>query len=227
MSKTKVKQKSQNTKKSLEYYFSLNYPITIYPDQEDGGYTAEIRELPGCLTQGETLQEVEENIQDARQLWIETAYENDDDIPLPLTENSYSGKTVVRMPRSLHQKLVENAEQENISLNQYILYLLSEQNSLKQLSNLFNKPMSNRKIQGVKQGNSIVFGNELSSIPDETPITVEISEYLDINRQGNWKDVEKILDQWQNDPECAENEEELLNKIDNIPATTSEKNQGN
>ena len=44
MSKTK-----QITKKSLEYYLSLKYPITIYPDEKDGGYTAEIKELPGCL----------------------------------------------------------------------------------------------------------------------------------------------------------------------------------
>jgi antitoxin HicB len=223
MSKAKVQQKPQDIKKSLEHYLSLNYPITIYPDQEDGGYTAEIRELPGCLTQGETLHEVEENIQDARQLWIETAYENDDNIPLPLTENSYSGKTVVRMPRSLHQKLAENAQQENTSLNQYILYLLSEQNSLKQLSNLFNKPMSNMKIQGIKQGNSIVFDNEISSIPDKTKITVEISQD---SSKKNWEDVEEILNQWGDDPDCSEKEEDLLNKIDNIPATTSEKSQG-
>ncbi len=43
-------------KQSLEYYLRLQYPITVYPDT-DGGYVAEVKGLPGCLTQGETLDE--------------------------------------------------------------------------------------------------------------------------------------------------------------------------
>ena len=42
--------------KTLNYYLTLNYPITIYPDP-DSGYVAEIKDLPGCLTQGETIEE--------------------------------------------------------------------------------------------------------------------------------------------------------------------------
>jgi predicted RNase H-like HicB family nuclease len=66
----------------LEYYFSLKYPISIYP--EDEGYTVIIPDLPGCITQGETLEEAIENINEARKLWIETAYISvKKDIPLP------------------------------------------------------------------------------------------------------------------------------------------------
>jgi predicted RNase H-like HicB family nuclease len=39
---------------------------------------AQIKDLPGCLTQGETLDETIANIKEARQLWIETAYEAGD-----------------------------------------------------------------------------------------------------------------------------------------------------
>ena len=42
----------------LEYFLSLKYPISIYPEEE-GGYTALIPDLPGCITQGETLEEVD------------------------------------------------------------------------------------------------------------------------------------------------------------------------
>ncbi|MFM7370356.1 MAG: type II toxin-antitoxin system HicB family antitoxin, partial [Sphaerospermopsis kisseleviana] len=42
-------------KQSLEYYLNLKYSVTLYPDAEQGGYVAEIKDLPGCLTQGETL----------------------------------------------------------------------------------------------------------------------------------------------------------------------------
>ncbi|WP_254174856.1 type II toxin-antitoxin system HicB family antitoxin [Planktothrix pseudagardhii] len=66
--------------KSLEYYLNLPYPITLYPEP-DGGYVGEIKDLPGCMTQGETLEEVMANLQDAKHLWLETAYEFGDGIP--------------------------------------------------------------------------------------------------------------------------------------------------
>ena len=37
----------------------------------------------------------------------------------------YSGKLVLRIPRSLHKHLKEEAEIEGVSLNQYMLYKLS------------------------------------------------------------------------------------------------------
>ncbi|TAF07457.1 MAG: type II toxin-antitoxin system HicB family antitoxin [Nostocales cyanobacterium] len=109
----------------LEYYLKLQYSITLYPDAE-GGYIAQIKDLPGCLTQGETLEETMTNINEARELWIETAYEAGDNIPLPSTDDSYSGKLMLRMPKSLHRRLSETAEREGVSLNQYIVSLLSK-----------------------------------------------------------------------------------------------------
>ncbi len=122
--KTLNQKNKQIEKPPLEYYLNLQYPVTLYPDPEEG-YVAQIKDLPGCLTQGETLDETIANINEARELWIETAYESGDDIPLPSTEESYSGKLLVRMPKSLHRRLAEQAEQENVSLNQYIVSLLS------------------------------------------------------------------------------------------------------
>jgi len=40
----------------LEYFLSLKYPISIYPEEE-GGYTALIPDLPGCMTHSKTLEE--------------------------------------------------------------------------------------------------------------------------------------------------------------------------
>ena len=212
MSKTKqITKKSQVAEKSLHYYLDLNYPIIIY--EEDSGYTAEIRELPGCLTQGETLQEVKENIRDARELWIETAYENGDNIPLPVTEISYSGKTLLRMPRSLHQRLAENAEIDGVSLNQYIVFLLSEQNTLRQNYRLITGKIKNMKIKGIKKGKTIVFSEEIDEISDETEITVEIPEDQIIDRQERWKKLEKGIGAWKDNPE---NEEEMLAKLDKV-----------
>jgi antitoxin HicB len=73
---------SKKNPKPLEYYLNLTYAVTVYPEPE-GGYVAVIKDLPGCVTQGETADEILENIEEARQLWIETAYDFDDPIPLP------------------------------------------------------------------------------------------------------------------------------------------------
>jgi predicted RNase H-like HicB family nuclease len=93
-------------RKPLAYYLELKYPITLHPDPESG-YVVEIKELQGCLTQAETLDEAIANINEARQLWVETAYENGDDIPLPSTDDTYSGRLLLRIPKSLHRRLTE------------------------------------------------------------------------------------------------------------------------
>jgi predicted RNase H-like HicB family nuclease len=38
---------------------------------EEGGFWAEVPALPGCITQGETAEEVRSNLQDAIKLWLE------------------------------------------------------------------------------------------------------------------------------------------------------------
>ena len=37
---------------------------------EEGGFWAEVPALPGCLTQGETLDELEANLRESIELWI-------------------------------------------------------------------------------------------------------------------------------------------------------------
>jgi antitoxin HicB len=112
------------SKQPLVYYLSLSYSVTLDPDPE-GGYVAHIKDLPGCFAQGETLEETMANIQEARELWIETAYEMGDPIPMPNNTVEYSGKLLLRMPKSLHRDLAKQAETEAVSLNQYISSLLS------------------------------------------------------------------------------------------------------
>ena len=49
--------------------------VVIYPDHEDGGWIAEVPSLPGCISQGETKEEVLRNIRDAVDTWIAGAQE--------------------------------------------------------------------------------------------------------------------------------------------------------
>jgi len=66
-----------------------------------------------------------EMIEEARKLWMESMYEDGNEIPLPSNQVEYSGKFNVRVPASLHRKLASLAVKEGVSLNQYIVYALS------------------------------------------------------------------------------------------------------
>ena len=108
-------------------YMQLPYNITIRHIKDDSGeyFFAKVLELDGCMSDGESLEEVYVNIQEAMEGWIETKLEAGFPIPKPMIDEKYSGKFVVRLPKSLHRRLAYEAEQEGISLNQYTLYKLS------------------------------------------------------------------------------------------------------
>jgi predicted RNase H-like HicB family nuclease len=52
----------------------LRLKVVIHP-AEEGGYWAEVPALRGCVSQGETLDEVVANIRDAAEGWLEAAAE--------------------------------------------------------------------------------------------------------------------------------------------------------
>ena len=140
---------SETERKPVEYYLGLEYPITIIPDVT-GGYVAEIKDLPGCFTQGETLEEIFENMKEARQLWIECAYEDGQDIPEPRTEEEYSGKFFIRAPKSLHRKLDQMADREGVSLNQFLVATLSQAVGVKETQAKYEHGAGRAKKRTVK-----------------------------------------------------------------------------
>jgi predicted RNase H-like HicB family nuclease len=48
------------------------YTIILEPDRDEGGYTVTVPTLPGCITQGETIEEAIVMAKDAIRLFIET-----------------------------------------------------------------------------------------------------------------------------------------------------------
>ena len=114
--------------KTVEEYLKLPYAIEVMRDESDGyvGWFAQVLELPGCMTQADTFAEVDAMIQDAMRAWIETALEKQIPIPEPRAAEQYSGKFVVRVPRSLHKTLVEAADRDGVSLNAYVNVALAQ-----------------------------------------------------------------------------------------------------
>jgi antitoxin HicB len=62
------------------------YRIVLRPlaVTDGGGWAAEVPELPGCLSDGDTPQQTVENVMDAIGCWIEAAEEDGRSIPAPL-----------------------------------------------------------------------------------------------------------------------------------------------
>jgi antitoxin HicB len=113
---------------NIKHYMELPYAVEIVPD--DGGYLASIPDLPGCMSSGTTAEEALKGLAEAKELWIEGRIEAGEPIPEPSEESEYSGKFVLRIPRALHRSLDREAKKQGVSLNQYLVHLLSERRTL-------------------------------------------------------------------------------------------------
>jgi len=60
------------------------------PKEEGGGYVAYVEELPGAITQGDTLEEARENLRDAVELLLEANR--------TLAKETQAGHTVIHEP---------------------------------------------------------------------------------------------------------------------------------
>ena len=67
----------------------MTLKAVIHP-AEEGGFWAEVPALPGCLTQGETLDELKANLHEAIELWLSV----DDEIMEPSANDKVLESTV-------------------------------------------------------------------------------------------------------------------------------------
>lgn len=117
------------TQRSLADHLAVQYTFNVIADP-DGGYVITYPDLPGCMTQVKDVSQIADAATEIRELWIETEYEDGHDIPEPSYPEEYSGKFNLRIAKSLHRRLVESAEREGVSLNQYAMSLLDKGDAL-------------------------------------------------------------------------------------------------
>lgn len=112
--------------KTLEEYLQLPYTIEVVHDQsgEEAGWFARVVELPGCMTQTETFEDLETMVQDAMRAWLTTALDAALSIPEPDATAEFTGQLHVRVPRSLHKDLAAAAAHEGVSLNTFVAVTL-------------------------------------------------------------------------------------------------------
>ena len=116
--------------RTIDEYMVLPYRMEIVPDVAEGGYVVSYPDLRGCFTTGDTIEEAIANAKDAKREWLIAALEDGYPIPEPSSDESYSGQFKIRIPKSLHRQLAMQSKKEGISMNQYCLYLLSQNSAL-------------------------------------------------------------------------------------------------
>lgn len=89
--------------------------------KEDGrGYLIEFHDLPGCISNGDTIEEAVKNEQDAVICWIDAPKKSKRAVPKPGELEKQSGKRVQRVPKSIHLQLIEKAHEEGVNLHDLI-----------------------------------------------------------------------------------------------------------
>lgn len=113
---------------------NLNYRITAYPykDGDEIYWVAKAAEFPGVPGVGATRDEALADLDLALTETIAFLQEKGKAIPeeYVYTPDDVSGRFTVRVPKTLHRELVQEAEEEGVSLNQYMLYVLSKRHEM-------------------------------------------------------------------------------------------------
>lgn len=113
----------------FEAYAHIIRPLT---KDEGGGFLITFPDLPGCMSDGETIEEAIENGRDAFSSWVSTQADMGRPVPEPAWRPDeeimpkVSGKFVQRVPLNLHARLVKRAKQEGVSLNTLVLTFIAE-----------------------------------------------------------------------------------------------------
>jgi predicted RNase H-like HicB family nuclease len=65
----------------------MRYAVVI--EKTDTGYSAYVPDLPGCVSVGETREDIDRNIREAIELYLDELREQGSPIPVPTTDAEY------------------------------------------------------------------------------------------------------------------------------------------
>ena len=102
-----------------------NYSLQLIWSDEKQGYVATVPEIPHLKSISETAEQAVNEINSAITVYLLEKKGDGEPLPLPRRLEAYSGQFRIRLPLVLHAALVTEAENEGVSMNTYIIYLLS------------------------------------------------------------------------------------------------------
>jgi predicted RNase H-like HicB family nuclease len=150
----------------------------LIPDTEEGGYVAEVLELPGCISDGDTPEEAYRNLQEAMEGWIATAIDHDQPIPDPVGDREYGGHFPLRISTELHRAAALRAIQEGISLNQWFGKAIAAQVAGESLAERLSVQIADKVVERISVGVSGGFYMQLGGVRTAAPTSSEVLEAL-------------------------------------------------
>jgi antitoxin HicB len=101
------------------------YQFTVRPLSKDegGGYLVEYPDIPGCMSDGETIEEAIANGREALRDCLEVFQESGRKLPKPGVE---AAQWRQRVPRTLYAKLTRTAASEGVSINSLVTAIIAE-----------------------------------------------------------------------------------------------------
>jgi predicted RNase H-like HicB family nuclease len=149
-------------------YLRRPYARIVIPEI-DGTYRGEILEFPGCIATGDTPAETLHSLEEVAAEWLAAALAQNQPIPEPAENTEFSGRLVLRMPKSLHKKAAQLTVRDGVSLNQFIVTSLAEQVG-----------------ERGRSYNQITFNNVIMAVEARTMLIPSHSEYLVGFLQGGY-----------------------------------------
>src|SRR5579871_4236744 len=131
-------------------YLKRPYSRVVVPEA-DGTFRSEILEFPGCIAVGDTATEALANLDNVAESWLESVLARGQAVPSPIEENEYSGKTVLRLAKIVHQKAAIAARHEGVSLNTFIANCVAEQLGARKAAT------THHHINFSQQNNTVIF----------------------------------------------------------------------
>lgn len=131
-------------------YLKRPYSRVVVPEA-DGTFRCEILEFPGCIAVGDTAVEALTNLENVAESWLESVLARGQAVPSPFEDNDYSGKTVLRLAKSMHQKAAIAARRDGVSLNTFLVNCVAEQLGVRKASITYHYTTN------LSQQNNVVF----------------------------------------------------------------------
>ena len=120
--------------KTIDEYMVLPYSMEFTPDTDEGGYIVSFPDLKGCLTSGETIDDAVRNAEDAKREWLAAAIESGIEIPVPDTDDDYSGQFKLRIPKEM-RKISYRLHNALIAGRSYLVQKQCQQNRCRKTEN--------------------------------------------------------------------------------------------
>lgn len=112
---TKVKRKNIND------YMNLPWSYTVERHESHGGYfVVMVNELPGIMSDGETIEEAFTSIQEPMRILIQDMLEKGEDVPEPVDKSRFKGTINYRTEPEVHYRLYKEAQRRGVSINKLI-----------------------------------------------------------------------------------------------------------